>query len=159
MIIRILQQAFEVPDRIWEAGHICTEAEASVLTQIFKENIQKNLRLRVKSYLDNSRFEILEPQYHQELQKIVADYTNKYEFPSPGQTAPARTTPLEQHHRTIVLDRARADLGLGPDEQPPEIVVETLMLDSKLYHQAWERTVAEINQGRKSFSALAQENL
>ena len=150
--IRIKQQAFQLPDKPWAEGRPMTAGEAAALDQLYRENVRNNVDQIVQRGLVASGSLLLSHEDHLEIQRRIWQYAEGYQFQV--RAVPERLTPLEFRVRQLATDRARIQLGLGPDEPVSEVIIETLGLDADLQRLARQQVEQEQRLGLEALEEL-----
>ena len=83
----------------YNAGHVCTDGEATVLNQTLKENARNNLRERVKKEADGNK---------EAAQALFQAWINEYEFGNRAGGGFRSTDPLEKERMDIARRAIRA---------------------------------------------------
>jgi hypothetical protein len=65
-------QEFEI-DQPFKDGHVLNEAQANAMNKLFEENVRNNIRKSVETW-------VTEGKTHPEMQALVDEYCDKYEF-------------------------------------------------------------------------------
>ena len=68
-----------VPDR-YNTGHTCSDGEAQALQQVFAENVRNNTAKQIKEKVEAAGGTPVPDKVQDEIQKIVDEYANGYEF-------------------------------------------------------------------------------
>lgn len=89
----------------YEAGHVCTEAEAKALNQVRSENIGNNVRAKVKEHLAKGEL--------QAAKDLVSQKDAEYQFTlaSTGGGASRKLDPIEREARAIAREAIKAHLA------------------------------------------------
>jgi hypothetical protein len=105
--LTIKGQVFEIADDTTIApGVPLTEGMAASLQQTRRENIRNNMAKKVEEALNGSGD--LAPDKFDELQKLVAEYADKYEFGVRQAGTPRVTDPVEREARRDVAEAIKA---------------------------------------------------
>ncbi len=105
--LTIKGQIFDIADDPSIApGVPLTEGMAATLQQTRRENIRNNMAKKVEEALNGSGD--LAPGKYEELQKLVAEYADKYEFGVRQPGSPRVTDPVEKEARRDVSEAIKA---------------------------------------------------
>jgi len=151
-MIRVKQHDFHLPCR-FATGHVCTEAEAAALQQMFAENIRNNIDSWVHKAIAQSGRRILTQAQHDDLQARVWDYASEYQFKVRAAPKATARTPVEQAIDELAMNKALTEAQLtgvsSEDTDTIALLLEKHRRDPHLVERArdmveqWQEVAAE----------------
>lgn len=132
--ISILDTKFTI-SMPYDAGHVCTDAEAKVLNQTRRENIGNNFRKRVQALIDGEDG-VTEEGLREEFAKLDSEYV----FTLAAVSQARSFTPVEREARKIAREYIKQEL----DKQGQKIGTPGEGFTESEWADAIEAQVAEL---------------
>jgi hypothetical protein len=139
---------WDVPEP-FQVGQPTDEAQAKVLNQTFAENVGNNLRKKVTDLMEAGKSE-------QEIQAVVTEYANSYNFSMGGGRAPV--DPFEKMARTVARQAIKEQLE-SEGRKLKDIPKEDLEAEIERIATTHEGVQAEARKRVKAAQKKVQLNL